>query len=144
MRPELEILIGHLPELTLLELDSRSKDSRSLIRVAYKWRGCVDCGRAPWKDGDEHVSLRELECDHLDPSIKQFGRSRTISSGYDVGGGGRDQTLWSYLTEMIKTEPRCRPCHDRYRTSREVTAIQQSLFIGNGEAWVLNGNGKTT
>ncbi len=143
MRPELEILIGHLPELTLLELDSRSKDSRSLIRVAYKWRGCVDCGRAPWKDGDEHVSLRELECDHLDASIKEYGGSNSLT-GHGGGKYGRDQKLWSYLTEMLKTEPRCRPCHDRYRTSREVTAIQQSLFIGNGEAWVLNGNGKPT
>lgn len=115
MREGLDKLVGIISPEGLAELNARSRDSRSLIRAAYKWQGCVDCGRAPWKSGKDYVPLSEMEGDHIDNSIKGPGAAANggVGQGHRRPGSGQD--MWSFFVELIKTEPRCRKCHDKLR-----------------------------
>ena len=80
---------------------------------AFKIRGCVDCGIRP-----PAISLDQLHCDHLDPTMKIARHLRNISG--NVGGLLEMNSHRQLLEELAKCEPVCVECH-KIRTKRRAS-----------------------
>ena len=113
------------------------RSTRQWMLWAWKLHGCTDCGRR-----FPEIALQDIHADHLDPGNKRRERNHGIANPGD-GGLRAINTNQALLDELLGCEPVCVDCHKartRRRSQRaEMLAMQETLFVGTGEAWRLNG-----